>query len=125
MIFGWSQGRNDENDLRDRVMSSPPSDEPRFELTLFVCGASDLSARTIADARELCELHLDGRYSLPVLDVSTNPAAASRSGVIAPPTLAKNLPLPERRYIGDLARTDKVLTALELPDSADAPTLGD
>jgi circadian clock protein KaiB len=90
-------------------------DEIRYELTLFVSGASDLSARAIANARNLCDLHLEGRYQLSVVDVHENPSAVLSSELLATPTLVKNLPLPARRLVGDLSRTDKVLLALELP----------
>ena len=50
-------------------------DEAGYELTLFVSGASDLSARAIANARRLCDVHLDGRYHLSVVDVHEDPAA--------------------------------------------------
>jgi circadian clock protein KaiB len=36
--------------------------------------------------------------------------------VIAAPTLIKTLPLPERRYVGDVSRTDAVRVALGLPE---------
>jgi circadian clock protein KaiB len=96
-------------------------DEPRYELTLFVSGASDLSARAIANARELCDVHLEGRYELSVVDVHEDAAAARNSDVIAAPTLVKNLPLPVRKLVGDLSQTAKVLTALDLPAASDAP----
>ncbi len=40
-----------------------------YSFSLFVAGASDLSARAIANIRELFELQLPGRYSLEVVDV--------------------------------------------------------
>lgn len=95
--------------------------ETCYQLTLFVSGASDLSARAIANARQLCDLHLDGRYHLSVVDVHENPAAALKSRVVAAPTLVKNQPLPVRRLVGDLSHTDKVLLALELPVADPAP----
>ena len=42
-------------------------------------------------------------------------ALAALFGLIAAPTLIRTLPLPERRYVGDLSRTDAVLVALGLP----------
>jgi hypothetical protein len=47
------------------------------ELTLFVSGASDLSARAIADARELFDHHLGRRYHLAVVDVHQDLAPSS------------------------------------------------
>ncbi len=89
--------------------------EVLYELTLFVSGASDLSARAITNARLLCETHLDGRYQLSVVDVHENPAALLSSRVLAAPTLVRSRPLPVRMLVGDLSHTDKVLLALELP----------
>ena len=97
-------------------------EETRYELTLFVGGASELSARAIANARQLCDDHLDGRYHLTVVDVHETPVALLNSRVLAAPTLVKDLPLPERRVIGDLSQTDRVLLALDLPASKRTPT---
>jgi circadian clock protein KaiB len=86
-----------------------------YELTLYVSGASNLSARAVANVRRLCDDHLDGRYHLSVVDVHADPAAFLISGVLAAPTLVKSRPLPVRKLVGDLSQTDKVLLALELP----------
>jgi circadian clock protein KaiB len=90
-------------------------DETRYELTLFVSGASDLAARAIANARRLCDVHLHGRCHLSVVDVHDDPNAVLTSRLLATPTLVKNLPLPVRRVVGDLSHADKVLRALDLP----------
>lgn len=96
-------------------------DKVRYELTLFVSGASDLSARAIANARQLCEVHLDGRYHLSVVDVHEDPATALSSQVVAAPTLIRNWPLPVRKLVGDLSQADKVLQALQLPGLKEFP----
>jgi circadian clock protein KaiB len=96
-------------------------DEACYELTLFVSGASELSARAIANARQLCDTHLAGRYHLTVVDVHEDPAAVISSRVVAAPTLVKNRPLPVRKLVGDLSQTVKVLLALELPIAEATP----
>jgi circadian clock protein KaiB len=96
--------------------------ETVYEFTLFVSGASDLAARAIANARRLCDAHLQGRYHLSVVDVHENPGAVLGRRLLATPTLVKEWPLPVRRVVGDLSHTDKVLLALELPVVHDAPT---
>jgi circadian clock protein KaiB len=90
--------------------------ETRPELTLFVSGASNLSARAIADATELCDVHLSGRYRLSVVDVHGDPAATLSSGVQAAPTLVRPSPLPMRRFVGDLSDAGAVLLRLGLAD---------
>ncbi|MCU1360709.1 MAG: circadian clock protein KaiB [Ilumatobacteraceae bacterium] len=87
----------------------------RFDLTLFVNGASDLAARAIANARQLCDVYLAGRAELMVVDVHADVELMLASGVVATPTLVKNSPLPIRRIVGDLSQVDRVLTALDLP----------
>jgi circadian clock protein KaiB len=99
------------------VTISPPTPPapplPCVELTLFVSGASDLSARAITGARQLCDQHIPGSH-LVVIDLNEDPAAAVGSGVLATPTLVRSQPLPVRRHVGDLSRVDKVLLALDL-----------
>jgi circadian clock protein KaiB len=90
------------------------SDESFYELTLFVSGASDLSARAIVNARQLCDAHLSDRYHLAVVDVHDDPDAILDSGVVATPTLVKKSPLPVRMLIGDLSDGDKAFETLEL-----------
>ena len=94
-----------------------PAPDVSGELTLFVSGATDLSARAIANARDLCDVHLGGRYHLTVVDARDDPAAMLDHRVLATPTLVRNRPLPVRRVVGDLSHTTKVLLALELPVS--------
>lgn len=98
-------------------------DQTWYELTLIVSGASDLSARAIANAMTLCETHLAGRYHLAVVDLHEEPASAVSGHVLAAPTLVRNQPLPVRKFAGDLSRVDRVLGALGLPipDSAVPP----
>jgi circadian clock protein KaiB len=102
-------------------------DDLQPELTLFVSGASDLSARAIAAARDLCDVRLGGRFRLSVVDVHEDPAAVLRHGVRAAPTLVRTWPLPRLRFIGDLSQPDQVLLKLELavadPGGANATDL--
>jgi circadian clock protein KaiB len=101
--------------VRSAADVATPDRVDRFELTLFVGGASDLSAHAIADARRLCDVHLKGRYRLTVVDVQESHADVLVGRVLAAPSLVKEWPLPVRRVIGDLSHTDQVLLALEIP----------
>ena len=96
--------------------------ETVVELTLIVSGASDLSARAIANATLLCETHMAGHYHLSVVDLHESPASVESGHVLAAPTLVKTQPLPMRKFVGDLSRTEKVLAALGLSAAGDAPT---
>jgi circadian clock protein KaiB len=85
-----------------------------YELTLFVAGASAVSARAVSELRQLCETHLQGRYALHVVDIRTDPALVSSRGVLAAPTLIKDHPLPKRVLVGSLSDTSRVLQALDI-----------
>lgn len=89
-------------------------DEADYEFTLFVSGASDLSARAIANARRLFDTHVGGRYRLAVIDIHDDPSAVRSNNVLAVPVLIKHRPAPVRRLIGDLSRPEQVLRALGL-----------
>jgi circadian clock protein KaiB len=91
------------------------ADETHYELTLFVSGASELSARAVANVKLLCDNHLDGQYRLAVVDVHQDPGSVLRRLVLATPTLVKNRPLPVRKHVGDLSDAARVLLALGLP----------
>src|SRR5689334_11383573 len=81
------------------------SDEPdhaEYVLRLYVTGATPKSARAISNLKAICEEHLQGRYSLEVIDVYQQPELAQEANIIAMPTLVKQLPSPLRRLVGDL-----------------------
>ena len=68
--------------------------------------------------KEICEEHLRGRYDLQVIDVYQHPTLAKGEQIIAAPTLIKKLPLPLRRFIGDMSDTEKILVGLDLRQAA-------
>ncbi len=85
-----------------------------YVLHLFVTGSTPRSIRAISNIRKICEKHLEGRYDLEVVDISLHPMLAGGAQIIAAPTLIKTLPLPLRRFIGDMSQTDRLLVGLDL-----------
>ena len=88
--------------------------KPEFVLCLFITGASPNSVRAISNIKTICETYLHGRYALQIIDVYQEQKIAMEQQIIALPMLLKKFPLPERRMIGDLSHTEKVLSALGL-----------
>lgn len=86
----------------------------RYVLKLYVTGASRRSHRAIQNLKRICELHLQGRYDLEVIDLYQSPELARTAEIIAAPTLVKEIPGPMRRLIGDLSQSDRVLLLLNL-----------
>ncbi len=83
-------------------------------LQLYVAGTTPNSQRAIANIKKICEEHLQGCYTLEVIDIYQQPQLAEGEQIIAVPTLIKKLPLPLRRIIGDLSDTERVLVGLNL-----------
>jgi circadian clock protein KaiB len=88
--------------------------EAEYVLRLFITGATPNSVRAITNIKQICEEHLEGRHSLEIIDVYQQVAIAEEEQLIALPLLIKKSPLPERRLIGDLSDTEKVLKGLGL-----------
>ncbi len=53
-----------------------------------------------------------------MIDLKQDPKLAREHGIVAIPTLVRELPVPLRKLIGDLSDTHKVLVNLKLSDSA-------
>lgn len=101
-------------DLEQAVKDAGVNRMKKYVLRLFVSGVTPRSTRAIANIKKICEKHLKGRYELEVVDIYQQPERARDEQVIAVPTLVKTLPLPLRRFIGDLSDTEKVLVGLEV-----------
>ena len=93
------------------------SEQPQYELRLYVISSTPQSMRAVANIRRICEEHLAGRYALEVIDLAEHPYLAEGEQIIAAPTLVKKLPLPLRRLIGDLSKTDRVVLSLDLREA--------
>jgi circadian clock protein KaiB len=91
-----------------------PSIKSEYVLRLFITGTSPNSVRAINNLRDICEQHLKGRYSLEIIDVYQQAALVKEEQIIALPLLIKKSPGPERRLIGDMSETAKVLKGLGL-----------
>lgn len=85
-----------------------------YVLRLYVAGMTPRSTRAITNIRAICDEYLNGRYSLEVIDIYKRPSLADGEQIIAAPTLLKKLPLPLRRFIGDMSNTEKIIVGLDL-----------
>jgi circadian clock protein KaiB len=90
-----------------------PEIEPWYYLRLYVAGQSPKSLHAFANLRKLCEAHLAGHYEIEVIDLAEDPSLARGDDILAIPTLVRRLPPPERKIIGDLSNTERVLVGLQ------------
>jgi circadian clock protein KaiB len=90
-----------------------------YLLRLYVAGNTANSSRAIANVRRICEQHLAGRFDLEVVDLYQQPVLSKGEQIVAVPTLIKKLPLPLRKFIGDMSNTERILIGLDLrPNNA-------
>ena len=85
-----------------------------WELRLYVAGKTPRSLAALANLKRYCEEHLQGKYSIEVIDLLVQPQLAEGDQILAIPTLVKKVPEPIRKIIGDLSNEEKVLVGLDL-----------
>ncbi len=70
-----------------------------------MAGATARSRQALRRVHQLCQAELNENYEIEVIDVYQQPKMARDNQIIATPTLVKELPLPVRRFIGNLVNT--------------------
>ncbi|MEO6711061.1 MAG: circadian clock KaiB family protein [Planctomycetota bacterium] len=88
--------------------------EGRYKLRLYVTSAGARSSRAIVNVRRICEENLYGHYELDIVDIALHPQVARTEQLVAAPTLIKLLPLPVRRFVGDMSQTARILSGLDV-----------
>ena len=86
----------------------------RWDLRLYVAGQTDGSMRAISNLARICKEHLEGRYSIEVIDLLERPQLAEGDQILAVPTLVRKLPAPIKKIIGDLSNEQRVLVGLDV-----------
>ncbi len=86
----------------------------KWNLRLYVAGQTPKSVTALANLKRICDEHLNGQYSVEVIDLMENPQLARRDQIVAIPTLVRELPSPLKRIIGDLSNTERVLVGLDV-----------
>lgn len=89
-------------------------DSNRRKLVLYVAGQTPKSLAAVANLKRICAEHLGDQYIVEVVDLKQNPVLAREHGIVAIPTLVRQLPVPIRKIIGDLSDTQKVLVHLDM-----------
>ena len=86
----------------------------KYVLRLYVTGMTPKSTRAIQSIKKICDEELRGRCDLEVIDIYQRPVLAEGDQIIATPTLVKKIPLPLRKFIGDLSETERIILGLDL-----------
>jgi circadian clock protein KaiB len=88
--------------------------EQKWELRLYVAGQTPKSVLALKNITKYCKKHLEGRYSIEVIDLLKNPQLAEGDQIFAIPTLVRKVPEPIRKIIGDLSNEERVLVGLNI-----------
>jgi circadian clock protein KaiB len=88
---------------------------------LVISGPGQHSATALLNVRRFCEERLSGRYTLTLTNLAKNPGRARELEIFATPTLIRELPLPRRRFVGNMVRMDAVLLPIDRERPAARP----
>jgi circadian clock protein KaiB len=107
-------GRKNTGGLRTREPPEKVNDIPgkKYVLDLYIAGMTPRSMAAVHNLRDICEKNLADRCQLKIIDIYQDPSTAKEHQIVAVPTLIKRLPLPQRRFIGDMSKTDRILSQL-------------
>ncbi|HWQ67840.1 MAG TPA: circadian clock KaiB family protein [Methanospirillum sp.] len=86
----------------------------KYVLRLYIAGNNSRSQIAVENVKKICENFLMGRYELEVVDIYQDTSKNPDDLVLAAPTLIKKLPLPLRKVIGDMTKTEKVIIGLDI-----------
>jgi circadian clock protein KaiB len=95
-------------------MKGEMEESKKFIFRLFVTGTSPNSAKAILNTQKICKDYLENNFELEIIDIYQQPELAQPEQLYGAPLLIKKLPLPERRFIGDMSDTKKILSGLGL-----------
>jgi circadian clock protein KaiB len=110
----------EEQSRKWKAVAEKDPDE-QYCLRLYITGTTPKSNRAITNIKRICEAHLKGRYTLDVVDIYQQPSLAKGEQIIAAPTLIKRLPLPLRKFIGDMTNGERILVGLDLRSTKKPP----
>ena len=97
---------------------TPKRRKKKLDLRLFVAGSGARSLRSIDQVKRACEKHAAGRYNLSIVDIYMQPEEATRSQIVAVPTLIRESPQPVRMYVGEVgAHSDGMNRFAWLPEA--------
>jgi circadian clock protein KaiB len=104
----------------EKSLAACPAEQ--YVLRLFVAGATDRSRQAVLRVSHLCEGELKGHCTMEVIDIYQQPGLARDNQIVATPTLIKELPLPVRRFIGNLLNIAALFTEPGTPPKIEAAT---
>jgi circadian clock protein KaiB len=100
--------------MNDNNNFDAASQDEVWELRLYIAGATPRSVTALNNLKKYCREHLEGKYTIEVIDLQVQPQLAEGDQILAIPTLVRKVPEPIRKIIGDLSNEEKVLVGLNI-----------
>jgi circadian clock protein KaiB len=88
--------------------------QQKWELRLYIAGQTPKSVLALQNITKYCKEHIEGKYSIEIVDLLKNPQLAAGDQIFAIPTLVRKVPQPIRKIIGDLSNEERVLVGLNI-----------
>ncbi len=88
--------------------------DEKWVFLLYIAGLTPVAKRALTNITAVCEVYVQGNYSIDVVDILVDPEVADRDQIFAVPTLVRRTPRPVRKVIGDLSDSVKVMAGLDL-----------
>jgi len=85
----------------------------KWLLKLYVSGRGWLTQREQTNLERLCREHVQDRYRIDVIDLQENPSLAREHGIVAVPTVVREMPEPIRKMCGDFSDTERAHFSLQ------------
>ena len=97
---------------KNKARASAAESTTIVSMRLYIAGSAPNSRQAIANLEAICREHLQGLYTLEIIDILEQPLRALTDGVLVTPSLNKVAPGPMAKIVGNLSEEGKVLLAL-------------
>ena len=104
--------------LRDPKKTAAPN---KWAWCLYMTRQKSRCQQAVHNLRKLWEQHLTGKYIIEIIDLLVNLKLARDGQIVATPKVVRRLPLPVRRVVGGLSKSERVLVGLNLWAHAQIP----
>jgi circadian clock protein KaiB len=89
----------------------------RWHFKVYVADETARSINAVANLNRICHESIGLKNCrMEIIDLLEDPSLARENQIVAIPTVVRCVPAPERRVLGDLSDTQRVLRGLDLPD---------
>jgi circadian clock protein KaiB len=87
---------------------------PPYLLKLYVTTYGISSHRAVRNITALLQENFPDTYRLEIIDIKQHPLIALKENITATPMLLRAAPEPQRRMVGDMSDSARVLASLQI-----------